>query len=61
MIQVNPLLGRGLTLKIKPSFGLELKDKKLKCRLLQFLFSALRVKLQTGLHSFKDRLESSIL
>ena len=44
MFQVNPLLGRGFTWKIKPYFLQKIKVKKLKCRLLQFLFGALRVK-----------------
>ena len=44
MFQVNPLLGRGFTCKIKPYF-LQKKSKKLKCCLLQFLFGGLRVKL----------------
>ena len=46
MFQVNPLLSRGVTWKIKPYFLWKIKSKKLKCRLLQFLFGALRVKRQ---------------
>ena len=42
MFQVNPLLGRGFT--YKALFSLKDKSKKLKCRLLQFLFGSLRVK-----------------
>ena len=45
MFQVIPLLSRGFTSKIKPYFLRKIKIKKLKCRLLQFLFGALRVKL----------------
>ena len=41
---MNPLLGRGFTWNIKPSFLRKIKVKKLKCCLLQFLFSAFRVK-----------------
>ena len=48
MFQVNPLLGRGFTLNIKPYFLRKINLKKLKCRLLQFLFGALRVKVNTG-------------
>ena len=44
MFQVNPLLGRRFTRKIKPYFFSKDKSKKLKCHLLQFLFGALRVK-----------------
>ena len=43
MFQVNPL-GRGFTLKDQALFSSKDKSKKLKCRLLQFLFGALRVK-----------------
>ena len=43
MFQVNPLLGRVFTLKNQAFFSLKDKSKKLKCRLLQFLFGALRV------------------
>ena len=43
MFQVNPLLGRGFTCKIKPYFPRKIKVKKLKCRLPQFLFDALRI------------------
>ena len=43
MFQVNPLLGRGFTWKIKPYFLRKIKVKKSKCRLLQFLFGTLRV------------------
>ena len=42
--QVNRLLGRGFTRKIKPYFLRKIKVKKIKCRLLQVLFGALRVK-----------------
>ena len=45
VVQVNPLLSRGFTWKIKPYFFFKDKSKKLKCRLLQFLFGALRVNL----------------
>ena len=41
MFQVNPLLNQAL-------FSSKDKGKKLKCRLLQFLFSALRVKLDNS-------------
>ena len=41
MFQVNPLLGHR---KNQALFSLKDQSKKLKCRLLQFLFSALRVK-----------------
>ena len=57
MFQVNPLLGRGFTdvssessarqrihMKNQALFSLKDKSKKLKCRLLQVLFGALRVK-----------------
>ena len=44
MFQVNPLLGRGFTWKNQALFSLKDKSKKLKCRLLQFLLGALRVK-----------------
>ena len=44
MFQVNSLLGRG-HVKNQASFSLKEKSKKLKCRLLQFLFGALRVRL----------------
>ena len=47
MFQVNPLLGRGFTLNIKPYFLTKIKVKKIKCCLLQFLFGTLRVKLYT--------------
>ena len=46
MFQVNPLLGRGFTGKNQALFSLKDKSKKLKYRLLQFLFSALRVNKQ---------------
>ena len=42
MFQVNPLLGRGFTGKIKPYFLRKIK-LKLKCHVLQFLFGALKV------------------
>ena len=41
MFLVNPLLGRGFTWKNQTLFSSEGKSKKLKCRLLQFLFGAL--------------------
>ena len=41
---MNPLLGREFTRNIKPYFLQKIKVKKLKCRLLQFLFGSLRVK-----------------
>ena len=47
MFQVNPLLGRVAEEsheKNQALFSLKDKSKKLKCRLLQFLFGALRVK-----------------
>ena len=47
MFQVNPLLGRGVTRKIKPYFLRKIKEKKIKRRLLQFLFGALRVTTNT--------------
>ena len=43
IFQVNPLLGRGFTWKIKPYFLWKIKVKKFRCWLLQFLFGALRV------------------
>ena len=45
MFQVNPLLcsAEDSHTKIKPYFLQEIKVKKLKCRLLQFSFGALRV------------------
>ena len=43
MFQVNPLLGRGITGKIKPYLLQKIKVKKLECRLLHVLFGALRV------------------
>ena len=52
MFQVNPLLGRAFTKKNQALFSSKDKStskvltyllKKLKCRLLQFLFGALRV------------------
>ena len=52
MFQVDPLLGRGFTsgssarhMKNQVLFSSKDKSKKLKCRLLHFLFGALRVKL----------------
>ena len=42
MFQVNPLLGRGFTLKSQASFPSKDKSKKLTCRLLLSLFGALR-------------------
>ena len=45
MFQVNPLLGRGFTLKNQAIFSLKDRSKKLNCRLLQFLFGTLRVNL----------------
>ena len=48
MFQVNPLLSRGLIAEIhmknQDLFSSKDKSKKLKCRQLQFLFGALRVK-----------------
>ena len=44
MFQVNPLLGRIHMKKNQALFSSKGKSKKLKCRLLQFLFGALRVK-----------------
>ena len=49
MFQVNPLLNQALFsrqrihMKNQALFSLKHKSKKLKCRLLQFLFGALRV------------------
>ena len=45
MLQVDSLQGRGFTItwKIKSFVLLKIKVKKIKCRLLQFLFGALRV------------------
>ena len=43
MFQVNPLLGRGSYEKSNLFSSKDIR-KKLKCRLLQFLFGALRVK-----------------
>ena len=48
MFQVNPLLGRGFT-KNEALFSSKYKSKKLKCRLLQYLFGALRVNKGTTL------------
>ena len=42
MLQVNPMPGR-IHMKNQALFSLKDKSKKLKCRLLQFLFGALRV------------------
>ena len=58
MFQVNPLLGRGFTCKNQALFSLKDKSKKLKCRLLQFLFGALRVKI---LFNYKTRIFFSFL
>ena len=45
MFQVNPLLARQrIHMKNQALFSSRDKSKKLKCRLLQFLFGALRVK-----------------
>ena len=46
MFQVNPLQ---IHMKNQALFSSKDKSKKLKCCLLQFLFGALRVKLQEGL------------
>ena len=46
IFHVNPLLGRGFTWNIKPYFLRKIKEKKIKCRLLQFLLGALRVKIK---------------
>ena len=59
MFQVDPLLGRGfmssarqrIYMKNQVLFSLKDKSKKLKCRLLQFLFGALRVKKATQFNS----------
>ena len=51
MFQVNPLLRRGFTGKKNQAlFSSKDKSKKLKCRLLQFLFGALRVNLDEVVH-----------
>ena len=44
MFQVNPLLARQrIHIKNQALFSWKFKSKNLKCRLLQFLFGALRV------------------
>ena len=49
MFQVNPLLARQkIHMKNQALFSLKDKSKKLKCRLLQFLFGVLRVKLRVA-------------
>ena len=45
MFQANPLLaGQRIHMKNQALFSLKDKSKKLNCRLLQFLFGALRIK-----------------
>ena len=44
MFQVNPLPRQRIYMKNQALFSLKDRCKKLKCRLLQFLFGALRVK-----------------
>ena len=45
MFQVNPLLARQrIHMKNQALFSLKDKSRKFRCRLLQFLFGALRVK-----------------
>ena len=50
MFQVNPLLG----MKNQALLSSKDKSKKLKCRLLQFLFGALRVKFCFHNYSFSQ-------
>ena len=58
MFQLNPLLGRGFTRNIKPYFFFERYSKILKCRLLQFLFGALRVKSRLHFRRYMPRAPS---
>ena len=51
MFQVNPLLKQRIHMKNKPYFLQRIKVKKIKCRLLQFLFGALRVNFKQGIKS----------
>ena len=43
-MSLRSLLGRGFTRKNQVFFSSKEKSKKIKCRLLQYLFGALRVK-----------------
>ena len=55
MFQVNPPQGKAEDSHEKSSLiFFEDKSKKLKCRLLQFLFGALRVKLRVKIYNWVD-------
>ena len=53
MFQVNPLPRQRIQIKNQALFSSKDKSKKLKCRLLQFLFGALRVK-RCGLYQLSN-------
>ena len=64
MFQMTPLPSREFSWNIKPYFLWEKKVKKIKCRLLQFLFGALRVnsfyKLATKYRVWRDQYKYSL-
>ena len=56
MFQVNPLLGRGFTCKIKPYFLRKIKVK-IKMSSATVLFGALRVKTGSGAELYDEKVQ----